>query len=33
MWLVDCVRTIPSSAVVGQVAGRFWPLNRVGGVG
>ena len=30
---VDCVRTIPSSAVVGQVAGRFWPLNRVGGVG
>lgn len=29
----DCVRTIPSSAVVGQVAGRFWPLNRLGGVG
>ncbi|MDR7083196.1 signal peptidase I [Arthrobacter ginsengisoli] len=31
--VVDCVRTIESSAVVGQVAGRFWPLNRVGGVG
>ena len=29
----DCVRTIPASAVVGQVAGRFWPLTRVGGVG
>lgn len=30
---VECIRTIPSSAVVGQVAGRFWPLNRAGGVG
>lgn len=30
---VDCIRTIPSTAVVGQVAGRFWPLNRAGGVG
>ncbi|MET1154265.1 signal peptidase I, partial [Arthrobacter sp.] len=30
---IDCVRTIPVSAVVGQVAGRFWPLNRAGGVG
>ena len=29
----DCVRTIPASAVVGQVAGRFWPLDRLGGVG
>ena len=29
----DCVRTIPAAAVVGQVAGRFWPLTRVGGVG
>ena len=29
----DCVRAIPSSAVVGQVAGRFWPLSRAGGVG
>lgn len=29
----DCVRTIPASAVVGRVAGRFWPLNRAGGVG
>jgi signal peptidase I len=28
-----CVRTIKSSAVVGQVAARFWPLDRVGGVG
>ncbi|MGP4031798.1 signal peptidase I [Pseudarthrobacter sp. 1C304] len=30
---VDCVRTVPASAVVGQVAGRFWPLDRIGGVG
>lgn len=30
---VECIRTIPSSAVVGQVAGRFWPLHRAGGVG
>ena len=30
---VDCIRTIPAPAVVGQVAGRFWPLTRVGGVG
>ncbi|MET4134202.1 signal peptidase I [Pseudarthrobacter sp. PvP090] len=29
----DCIRTIPAPAVVGQVAGRFWPLNRAGGVG
>lgn len=28
-----CIRTIPAAAVVGQVAGRFWPLNRAGGVG
>ncbi|BCW72582.1 signal peptidase I [Arthrobacter sp. NicSoilB8] len=29
----DCMRTIKSSAVVGQVAARFWPLERAGGVG
>ncbi|AOT02300.1 signal peptidase I [Arthrobacter sp. U41] len=29
----DCVRTVGATAVVGQVAGRFWPLNRFGGVG
>ncbi|MEV5051550.1 signal peptidase I [Arthrobacter sp. LAR12-1-1.1] len=29
----DCIRTIKSSAVVGQVAARFWPLDRAGGVG
>lgn len=28
----DCMRTIKSSAVVGQVAARFWPLDRAGGV-
>jgi signal peptidase I len=28
-----CMRTIKSSAVVGQVAARFWPLDRAGGVG
>lgn len=29
----DCVRTIRASAVVGQVAARFWPLDRAGAVG
>ncbi|MCB5293872.1 signal peptidase I [Arthrobacter sp. SO3] len=28
----DCIRTINTSAVVGEVAGVFWPLNRAGGV-
>lgn len=29
----DCIKTIKSSSVVGQVAGRIWPLNRAGEVG
>ena len=29
----DCVRTVESSAVVGQVALRVWPINRIGAVG